>query len=448
MKHFYFLFFLIISSIGFAQKEATPTIFDESLAYEHFSSAYLLLKLGRYQQAIEEYEKAIILKKDFVDAYFNLAFLYKKNKQYQKAITYYKKVIALEKDNDLVYFYLANIYKHTKKYQLAVKFYKKALTLKNQDNEIYIHLGSIYYALTEYKQAVLYYQKALKIQSKTMPVYAMFNLAHSYERLKQYQKSLNIFNKINQLVPNSIAIMSNIALLLVKLKKSQSAIVIYNKLLKKDAKEVDFYYGLIDALSLLNKQPEIIKAYQKLLKLETNKLDLAYIYFGISQAHIKLKQHQLAIKSYQKILEFSPQDYQVWTNLANIYYDLKDYDKAISLYKKALSIYEDGLAYINLFELSLVLNKPFDTKLMTKFTQNFKDEKQLVMFLDMFKVLKNISQNKLAFDKKAQNVFLKKYPQNKNNKKMTFYWKSITIWIAKQKNKTQLLTALDFFKKW
>ena len=55
-------------------------------------------KLGQYQLAIEDFNKAISLKPDYANAYYNRGIAYVKLGQYQLAIEDYNKAISLKPD--------------------------------------------------------------------------------------------------------------------------------------------------------------------------------------------------------------------------------------------------------------------------------------------------------------------------------------------------------------
>ena len=66
------------------------------IAYNNLGVAYD--KLGRYQDAIEDYKQAIRIKPDYAEAHFNLGVAYGKLGRYQDAIESYKQAIRIKPD--------------------------------------------------------------------------------------------------------------------------------------------------------------------------------------------------------------------------------------------------------------------------------------------------------------------------------------------------------------
>lgn len=70
----------------------------------------ILFNQGKIQQAIDEYNKAIQLNKEYTYAYFNLAGIRMTQGKYQDAISLLKQAVILSPENGLIYFQLCKAY--------------------------------------------------------------------------------------------------------------------------------------------------------------------------------------------------------------------------------------------------------------------------------------------------------------------------------------------------
>ena len=125
-----------------------------------------LRKSGKYQHAIESYNKAIELNPQYADAYNNRGFAYEQ---------------------------LGN-------HQEAIKDYSKAIELDPQFAMAYNNRGNVYDDLGDYHHAISDYNKAIELDPQFAMAY--YNRGLSYHRKKQYDKALEDFNKAIILDPN------------------------------------------------------------------------------------------------------------------------------------------------------------------------------------------------------------------------------------------------------
>jgi tetratricopeptide (TPR) repeat protein len=87
--------------------------------------------MGDTKQAIEEYNKAIRVKQNFVWAYLDRGMAYEKMDQYQRAIEDYNAAISLEPDNADAYNYRGNAYLMIGNINLGCRDIQKACELGN-----------------------------------------------------------------------------------------------------------------------------------------------------------------------------------------------------------------------------------------------------------------------------------------------------------------------------
>lgn len=130
-----------------------------------------------------------------------------------------------------------------------------------------------------------------------------------------------------------------------------------------------------------------------------------------------------------------------------LYHDGKkigaDYQKAINFYKRSIAINKAAPSnYLNIFEINLVEDRPFDKAIEKSFLKLFAKDKQSMMFYDMLKIFQNAKLNK----KYNLTLWNKKY-KNMNLNEWDFG--TIEKWIANTKDsktKSELSKIVDRFK--
>ncbi len=96
------------------------------------------LRAGRYQEAIEIFEKALEKAEDYAEARYNCAICYRKLRNFEKALEYFHLAIKYKKNYAKAYFAIHEIYgldyrdfakakEYYKKYKRYKGFFKKSL---------------------------------------------------------------------------------------------------------------------------------------------------------------------------------------------------------------------------------------------------------------------------------------------------------------------------------
>jgi len=123
----------------------TPLVMDHVVAYNNRGIAYS--RLGIYQRALADLNKAIAMKSDYADAYGNRGVIYSNLGQNQLAFEDFNKAIQLQPDFADLYNNRGVAYYKLGFYQSAVEDFSKAVSLNP------------YYADAYYKRAVIYLEQ-------------------------------------------------------------------------------------------------------------------------------------------------------------------------------------------------------------------------------------------------------------------------------------------------
>ncbi len=174
--------------------------FDDQLPEAYVLTGYYYHYIGKPEQAIKEYDKAIKLNPndwkayflkgeihsyvlyDYIEAIANLqeavirnrgmelvALLVDLGLAYQdagfidKAKYYYQEVLKLEGDSIRYYYYLGGIENYLGDFEKAIEFYKKGYAIDSTRYGLLLQLGSNYMYLGQYEESLKYYKKYLEI---------------------------------------------------------------------------------------------------------------------------------------------------------------------------------------------------------------------------------------------------------------------------------------------
>lgn len=188
----------------------------------------------------------------------------------------------------------------SKEFGSAIAAYREAVRLDPSLADAWSGLGDAYVAVGQIAEAVEAYENAVKRKPKDFRVWQ--NLAFAYEKLGQGAKAALAFEQA---------------------QKWESA---------PENDETPFYQALVKA------EPE----------------SAAY-WYGLGQAHARMKRHREAVSAYKESIRWGPLDGAVWFDLGSAYKELKEYKSAAEAYRKAIELnptaevwYLLGAVYANL----------------------------------------------------------------------------------------------------
>ena len=158
---------------------------DSGKAGAYYLRATFYERMGKLEEALADYDKAIELKPDYSSAYEKRQELLKimypnrdmldivdlmqradsfmENKNYNSAVEVYTKILKAEPNYPEARFQRGRAYLLMKKYDLALTDYKKLIELNQNGDGAYNNRGWAYENLGEYDKALADYNKALEL---------------------------------------------------------------------------------------------------------------------------------------------------------------------------------------------------------------------------------------------------------------------------------------------
>ena len=157
-------------------------------------------ELGLYHEAISDYDKAIRLKPDAVNAYHNRGAAKANLKQYFAAIADFDMAIRLDPDNALAYNNRGLAKANLKHYAIAIADYDTAIRLKPDDANAYNNRGNAKATLKQYFAAISDYDMAIRLKPDDANAY--YNRGDAKQSLKQYAAAIADYTQAIRLKPD------------------------------------------------------------------------------------------------------------------------------------------------------------------------------------------------------------------------------------------------------
>ena len=176
--------------------QANQTISAET----YFRRGYACYDLGLYDLAIANYDKAIQLKPDYVNAYYNRGNVKGKLGQYFAAISDYDKAIQLKPTLAEAYNNRGVAKADLGQYFAAISDYDKAIQLKPDYADAYNTRGIAKTRLGQHFAAIRDFDKTIQLEPDDADAY--YNRGNVKGKLSQYFAAISDYDKAIQLKPD------------------------------------------------------------------------------------------------------------------------------------------------------------------------------------------------------------------------------------------------------
>jgi tetratricopeptide (TPR) repeat protein len=253
--------------------------------------------------------------------------------RFEEAITCYSKALEINPEDTAAWnnkgLSLANLYR----IEEAVTCYSKALEINPKFTEAWNGKGFSLTKLHMYEEAIICFDKVLEINHDDD--YAWNNKGASSTKLGRFEDAITCFGNALEINPEDELAWNNKGNSLGSLGRFEEAITCYSKALELNPEDNRVWCNKGNSLGSLGRFEEAVICYSKALELNP-KDNRAWNNKGASST--KLGRFEDAITCYSKALELNPDDELAWTNKGVSLAVLGRIEEAITCFDKALEI--------------------------------------------------------------------------------------------------------------
>lgn len=156
-------------------------------------------RIGEYDKAVSDFNKAMQLDNFYADAYYNLGTLYAKNGDFKQAIFNLNKAINVDPNDAEAYMNRGVCFYQAKELGQSISDFKKALVINKNYVDAYVNLGKIYSEAGNTKEAMGLFKRALEIDPFYLDAYTA--LAILYGKTGNAQEIIDIYEKLARINP-------------------------------------------------------------------------------------------------------------------------------------------------------------------------------------------------------------------------------------------------------
>jgi len=368
----------------------------------YFIKAECFKKMKRYREALENYIKAVEIRKR-VFYLIPLAILLYDMEEYDKALEIFDTLEALDlkynDDLESIFLYKGKIMEKKGRFKEAIDYFDKALEVNPANAEIYDKKASSLYYLGRdtddmdlIKESIIYYR-----------LHSLNGIAVSLEVLGNADEALIYYDKALEVYPDFVLVHYNKANLLMNLSRNEEALYHYDKAIQIDRYCVDAYIEKAELLCKMEKYADALKVLDNILNIveasdirDRNEKICTLLKCKGEAFHIMGKFNE-AIECYDKALAVDKDRADVLVKKGEAYNRLGMPQEAILMYEKALGVRNDyyiayflmGVTYKHLDEYQLAL-EAFDCYInaVPKVPEAYVERAEVLQFMQRYEEAK------------------------------------------------------------
>jgi tetratricopeptide (TPR) repeat protein len=333
---------------------------------KYFGKACLILK--NYKKAIKLFKKALNIEKSDWEVSLYIGESYLKLDNYEGALKYL--TYSMKKDtkfntNLKLNLSLGRLYYKQKNYMQALDHFYRCTQIDTQCYKAFHHIAMIFLEKREFNEAEKVLEKAYAIANHFFPI--LFELFKLKCLLKKETECKELIPRIEQLlVDYPMCYLDFAKIILESFTDIDKSLEYFNLALTHD-KNIKNSFNINKAIDYasyiygnLNKKATSYEVLEKLLKINDNNY---FIYKKLNQLYINDNLLKKAIDNLLKFVEIDKHHYESRKELADLYFNMKEYSKAMLTYEDAIIcfnkqdnfIYTDSYKRLGICEVKLEL---------------------------------------------------------------------------------------------
>ncbi|MBN2282667.1 MAG: tetratricopeptide repeat protein [Deltaproteobacteria bacterium] len=189
-----------------AQQQSTEPIDNGTAIKNMFEAGNQYLSEGRYERAIEEYNR---IKEtlggstdpNMVNAFFNRGLAYHMIGEYDNAIDDFSIVIGINPQDDRAYYHRGNALAMTREYDRAIEDYTAAIGINPADYRFYYNRGLTFQENSRnFDRAIEDFKQAIRLSPEDPKLYCFLGI--TYYKKHQYTSAASAFDNAVARDPN------------------------------------------------------------------------------------------------------------------------------------------------------------------------------------------------------------------------------------------------------
>lgn len=290
------------------------------------------------EKAQAQCERALAITPQLAEGHTCLGNVYFSKGRYEDAVQQFQRSLDLDHDSDETLGLLAEANQKLGNVGAAEQAYRKAIALRPNYWGVYSSFGSFYYDQARYADAANMFRKAIQLAPQYYLGYS--NLGAMNLLQGQYQDAVDALKKSIALRPTADAY-GNLGTAFFGLHRYQDSAEAFQDALKINEDDWQNWGNLGDALyQLPSRRSEALAAYRKAIELSTARLEVnardASVLAYRADYYAMLNQEKQGKKSLALALEIAPKNGEVLFHAAILYNHFDDVKQTLTFLQRAV----------------------------------------------------------------------------------------------------------------
>jgi tetratricopeptide (TPR) repeat protein len=293
---------------------------------------YILVGLGdlnreqkKFGKAINYYQKILDLDDSNVFALRGVGDAYRGKNQHDQAISYWKRYLECNEDDIQVLTRVGDSYKKLKKYRESEQYYCQALEVNGEDKYALLGVGSLFYKLDKDDKALHYLERLLALDAGYVAVLTM--VGNIYRRRQEFDRARDYYAKAVELEPGNTFALYGLGDCSRWLKKYDEVVKWWGMILEKEPRNQVMHSRVGDACLNTGEYDKALEHYLASLLIRFD----PYACLGLSRIYRSRGKFEDAGAYCRKVLSQMPDHIRALEELAAVYRDMGENDKAAEI---------------------------------------------------------------------------------------------------------------------
>ena len=292
---------------------------------------------GKSELALADYNRAIEINLNNVDAYNNRGLVYYDLGKLELALFDYNRAIEIDPNNVDAYNNRADIYRDRGESELALADYNRAIEIAPQLAQAYNNRGVFYYGQNKLELALTDYNRALEIDSDYDTAYN--NRGNLYRNRGKLELALADYNRAIKINPDDLRAYSDRGLVYYSQGKLELALADYNRLIEINPDNAKAYSNRAIVYGDLKKLELALSDHNRAIAIDSNN---AQAYNNRGSFYIDFGKPELALSDLNRAIEIDPNNASAYRNRGGLYTNQDKPELALSDFNRAIEIEPDN----------------------------------------------------------------------------------------------------------